>query len=194
MPEKKMPWFNQNAYEKIEYDDNEYPLPPMGCGICAAAAALYWLFGNIIEPKELRNLLQWRVSQGQGEIFLDDTGLLYKPFLDLLSKSFPVEWEQVPTYESAREAIHDGQVLLTGNGGPVFLTRDGKLHSHGGHVVCMYLHGEDEQGDLYLAMDPQICGGADVVYREEDFKRWMESVEKRIGQDAGSCYALKLKC
>ena len=41
---------------------------------------------------------------------------------------------------------------------------------------------------IYVLINPKIIPG------KEDFKRWMESVEKRIGQDAGSCYALKLKC
>ena len=195
MPDNDMPWFNQNAYGKSEYDDNEYPLPPLGCGICSACAALYRLFGNVIEPDELRDLLQWRVSKWQGEPFIGDDGLLYRPFLTLLSRSFAIEWEEVPTYESARKAIHDGKVLLTGNGGPVFLTREGVLHSHKGHVVCVYDCTSEPDGScVYHVMDPQICGGSDVRYGEEDFERWMDSVSRRTGDNAGSCYALWIRC
>ena len=82
-----MPWFNQNAAECA--DDDIHPDLPMrthGCGICAASAALFALFGTELNPADLRQTLDARAGD---IVYLDGDGVYWPAFTDVMARAFP---------------------------------------------------------------------------------------------------------
>lgn len=198
-----MPWFNQN---ELAGDDEEmsrdYPIPLYGCGVCAMCAALYRLFGNVITPVQLRNILDRR-AEAEDITWLDGEGIDYEPFMKLVSKSFSILCTKVDNVEHALSSLSLGSPLIVGNDANAdFNDMFGHRHVHKGHVICFYdtdtnrlngtSAGDPRKDGRFYAMDSQICGGARVPYTKNEFVTFIENAIARTGRDAGSCYSIML--